>query len=303
MTDGFTAGMPPGTKAWKVGHSLSSACCWWQQSVEVEKEEWSSSDQTTYTCPMAGRKIIDFVTPSRFYGRRMILAEYGGDPAYLYLIPKVYVNDVEQPSGYTINFDDAELVFDSALNPSDVVEVSYRYGQSSTYKVTAPAGKEPPKRLRVTDAELQWTEDIEVDDAMIVELWGMIPGDVYGFPGIMIGPVPLVQFPYDSIMDIYEEARQHYSPISPVNGPRGCPQIWHDLKWDYSMGELGGDEQTSTILYPLDWATAHYAPKYGQEYWATEMRISLENSKAFGGTRCSFTLYGFTEPINKWVEY
>lgn len=229
---------------------------WFQGSVEVDDETLTDSgDGLTFT-PATARAWID-VTHGKLTGERSLRANYQ---------PQIEVDGspVEENSpgktdkDYSINYSTGAVTFNSSQSGKTVVAARYHYADKSTFTIKPDAGK----LLRVTQIEVQFSENVELNDSVLFQLY--VGGNPYGSPTV-----------YQTMMDFINEASLAYPSIPQMGGSswRGMKGAVHVFRWPYS--ERGATDLKSSL--------------------AMEIRISLEGDAEFGGDVAVATVYGISE--------
>lgn len=157
---------------------------------------------------------------------------------------KVYVDDVLQTSGYTVNHATGVVTFSTALTAPEVVKVDYNYGKSSTFELVPEAGK----KLLVDYVETQFSAGC-----------GVIPEGCYIiFQAIYNGPaipamgipanydVPVKTYEYHTGADFMNESTKSY--VADAFMELSSKTI--TLPWDYLTGhtlKAPGDVTTDLV--------------------------------------------------------
>jgi len=263
---------PCGTRVDVLSPNWCDCTTWYNESVEVVDEVYTDSgDQLTYN-PATSRHIVD-VTHGKITGERTLRDAYQ---------VVVKVDDVEQTENspdatdndYGVNYVTGDVTFNSALGGGDVVKVTYHYINGSMYSIVPEAGK----LLRLTQTEVQFSEDIILTDTVLFQAYGLV--DVFApqlMPGIPSGTkIPLGDpTVYQTMMDFINEASLSY-PIIPAlggGGWRGVSENIHIFRWPYA--ERG----------TLDLMSAA----------GMEIRVSLENDTEFTGSKAVATFYAISQ--------
>ena len=178
--------------------------------------------------------------------------------------PAIYDNAVEKTESspgttdgdFQINYTTGDVTFNQA--PTGPVTADYHYENGSTFIVKPTSGK----ILRLTTVEVQFSENVEIMDTVIFQLY--VGGYPYGNPTI-----------YKTMMDYINEASRAYPSIPAMGGAswRGMSQPVHIFQWPYS--ERGALDLRSSL--------------------GMEIRISLENDTEFTGNVAVATFYGISE--------
>jgi hypothetical protein len=259
-----------------ISHDWSDPTTWAESSVRVVEEV--ATDEGAHTSyALAHTNVID--TYHGKVSQEDFLLDAG---AFSYRVV-VTVNDVvkvEQDPHYgtggdfTVNYATGKIVFLAALSPSDVVKVTYHYATNSTFTVRPEAGK----AIKLEFAEVQFSDDVEVNDSVIFQPYGLV--DVFApqlMPGIPSGTkIPLGNpVVYKALSDFQNDAVRSY-PVYPAfggSGWRASPRPLIVMDWDYV---------SSTLL----------RSDYGME-----IRLSLQHDTPFGGWYATATFYCLSEAL------
>ena len=130
-------------------------------------------------------------------------------------------NDPETSNGdYEINYFTGKVIFNSALQPTDIVKVNYSYINGSTWTIKPIQGK----KIRITECEVQFSEDINLLDTILFQLY--VGGQPYGNASY-----------YQTMYDYINESNKSYPPISRLGGSinswRAMSAPIHIFRWDY----------------------------------------------------------------------
>jgi hypothetical protein len=259
-----------------ISHDWTDPTTWVEQSVRVV-DEVATDDGDHLSYSLAHDNVID-----TYHGKcsqEDFLLSPGG---FSYRVA-VKVNDVaktEQDPHYasggdfTVNYNTGKIVFLSALDPADVVKVTYHYENGSQFTVKPDAGK----ALRLEFAEVQFSGDVQITDSVTFQPYGLV--DVFApqlMPGIPSGTkIPLANpVVYKSMTDFQNDAVKSYPsyPALGGNGWRGSPQPIVVLDWDYV---------SATVLR----ADA-----------GMEVRLKLQHDTPFGGWYATATFYCLSEDL------
>lgn len=257
---------------------------WYHNATRVVAEvATDTGNQLTYQIPnwSASRHIVD-TYHGKISGEDDLLD--GGGNSY-----RVAVN-VDTGSGpvtqteqdphfgsggdYTVNYGMGTVTFLSALQPADVVTVTYHYvdrsagdGSASEW-ILAPA---PGRILKIAKAEVQFSKDVVLQDTVLFQAYGLV--DVFApqlIPSIPSGTkVPIKTQKYKTMRDFYNDANGTYPELPALGGAgwRGMTQPTNTFPWVY---------QSMTDL------TASYG---------MEVRIRLEHDIPFDGEFATATFY------------
>lgn len=261
---------PTSTSLTLFSHDWSDKTTWRETAVRVVDEVApDSGDHLTYT--VAHTFLIDT------YHGKVTGEDYLKDADGHSLRVVVKVNDVAKTEqdphygtggDYTINYDAGTVTFLSALDPADVVKVTYHYAVSSLFTVAPSEGKV----LTVDFVEVQFSADIQITDSIVFQPYGYV--DVFApqlMPGIPSGTkIPLGDpLIYKTMRDYMNDSIRSYPKYPALGGGswRGCPQEILVMDWDYLRAK------------PLV-ASA-----------GMELRISLQHDTPFGGYYATATFY------------
>ena len=213
---------------------------WYPESVRVTDEVLTDSGDLTTWTPAETRPWIDLT-----HGK--ITGEFKLRPTYAAVVT---VDDVAKTENYpettdgdySINYNTGAVTFNSALSPGSVVKASYSYENGSMWSIKPAAGKQ----IRITQVEVQMSENLELTDTVIFEPYGPVemyaphlvndvdPNYVTSFPtGTMI---PLGgKSEYQTMQDYINEAEESFPTIPKIGGPswRGMKGPEHIFRWPY----------------------------------------------------------------------
>lgn len=152
---------------------------------------------------------------------------------------------------------------------ADTVVVKYHYAASSAFTIMPAAGKQ----LLINMAECQFSTDIVMTDTVNFQVYGYagVFAPQLGYPFNTL--IPLTDFKYKTINDLYNDACKSYPQYPPLGGRgwRGMSIPTTVLDWDYV---------SATTLNSL----------YGMQ-----IVVSLDHNAAFGGTYATVTFYCTSE--------
>jgi hypothetical protein len=183
---------------------------------------------------------------------------------------------------YTVDYDSGRVTFDVDQGVNAEIRISYSEVRSSSWRIIPAANK----MLRLTKAELQFTEGARMNDTFVFQLYakyGQCPYFPEGLPVPAGTLLPLGEATYyQTVFDLIVEANLAY-PVIPKTklaegeqmGLRDLPDDVRIFSWDYEEGAAS-----------IDLISA-----YGME---AELR--LENDLPQGGSGAVATFYGLSEP-------
>lgn len=259
-----------------ISHDWTDPTTWVEQSVRVV-DEVATDDGDHLNYSLAHDHVIDT------YHGKCSQEDFLLDPNGNSYRVTVKVNDVvktEQDPHYatgddfTVDYNAGKIVFLSALDPADVVKVTYHYENGSQFTVKPEAGK----ALRLEFAECQFSGDVGITDSVIFQAYGLV--DVFApqlMPGIPSGTkIPLGNpVIYKSMTDFQNDAVKSYAsyPALGGNGWRGSPQPIVVLDWDYV---------SATVL---------------RADCGMEVRLKLQHDTPFSGWYATATFYCLSEDL------
>ena len=258
-------------------HDWTDPTTWLTRAVRVVDEAASDSgNHLTYS--LAHTNIIDT------YHGKITAEDYVKDAAghnYRVVVKVGSTTLVEQDphtgtgGDYTINYNTGVITLASALTGSETVSVTYHYANGSEFIVAPAAGKV----LKVDVAEVQFSDDVELTDSAVFQVYGLV--DVFAPQYVAAGVIPTgTKIPlgdpviYKTMTDYQNDALRAYPTYPPLGGSgwRGTPKGVTVLDWDYV---------SSTEL---------------RASMGLEIRIKLEHDVPFGGYYATATFYCTSEP-------
>jgi hypothetical protein len=272
------AGRPVAPKLTFITPNWCDKTTWYCDAVKVENEvATDSGDHTTYS--VAHENVIDV-----YHGKITFEEQLKDGNGNNYLVV-VKVNDVVKAEqdphygtggDYTINYAAGEITFLSALQAGDVVKVTYHYARKATFIVKPETGK----RLYINSVEVQFSEDIVINDSFIFQAYGLV--DVFA-PQLMLPPYnipsgtkiplgdPLV---YKTMLDFLNDSNSSHPSYPAVGGSgwRALKKTAYIFTWEYAVG------------------TTCLVSSYGME-----IHIDLQHDSLCGGSFGVATLYCTSE--------
>lgn len=178
---------------------------WFHDYTRINDEVMSTVDNLTYSSTRVPQEGWNH---SWILWKRIPNHARQDNPTNLKVVVKK--NDVILTSGFTIDHDNGNVVFQSANQPSDVIKVSYAYANTSCFDLQAKTGK----KLLVDYVEVQFSENCLIDenDYMIFESiynGPAIPPNVLGagHPGLPANvDIVLRTFEYHGFHDFLGES-------------------------------------------------------------------------------------------------
>lgn len=238
----FSARKPDSPKLTFITPNWCDKTTWYAASGYVEDEVASDSgDHTTYN--LAHQNAIDT------YHGKITFEDYLKDSEERSFRVVVKVNDVVKTEqdphfgtggDFTVDYALGKITFLAALQPTDVVEVTYHYAVSSAYTIAPSAGK----ILMVDKVEVQFSGDIEMQDSFVFQAYGLV--DVFA-PQLMAPPynvpsgtkIPLGDpLTYKTLNDLLNDSNHAYPAYPAVGGSnwRALKTAAYIFAWNYDVG-------------------------------------------------------------------
>jgi hypothetical protein len=251
---------------------------WYGDALEVEDETaLDSGDHTTYS--LAHQYVID-----AYHGKITFEDQLKDATGHSYRVT-VKVNGAAKTErdphlgtggDYEINYAAGTITFFAPLQPTDVVTVTYHYARKGTYIIAPQAGK----RLYIGTVEVQFSEDIVLNDTFIFQAYGLV--DVFA-PYLMQPPynlpsgtkIPLGDpLTYKTFNDFLNDSNGAYPGYPAFGGSnwRALKKQAYIFAWDYVVG--------MTAL---------------ESAYGMEIHIDLQHDAPCGGTYATATLYCTSE--------
>lgn len=238
----------------KVTYNLCDKCTWWYNSLRKTTQTLTDSgDGLTFTSGISNW--VD-LSHGRLYREDTISAPY---------LPVVYDNGVEKTertpftsSGgdFTINYEDGTVTFASA--PTGPITADFSHENGSLWVLAPTEGK----RLWVEDSEVQFSQNVIINDTVHFQAWAYNPSD-------LPNKIPVTaKTTYKTADDFIDEARGTYATIPVFGGSdRGItsPRLTFPFKY----------LQLKELYHSM----------------GLEIRVWMENDQAFGGERATATFY------------
>lgn len=255
-------------------HNWCDKTTWYEKAVRVVNESpTNSGDNLTYI--LSHQNVID-----SYHGKYTNEDYIKNADGYSYRIAVTvdgYTKTEQDPhtgtgGHFTVNYADGYVVFLSAQNPSSTIAVTYHYATGSTFTIKPLPGKV----LRLGVAEVQFSDDVEINDSVLFQPYGYVD---YFAPQYMTtngGPYPPgTKIPlgnpliYKSIQDYLNDSKKSYPTYPALGGTgwRGMQRPCIIMDWEYE-----GDK----VL------------RYDQ---GMEIRVSLQHDTVFGGDYSTVTFY------------
>lgn len=287
----------PGAGLRLATHNYCDPCTWWQESEGVIAGACTNSgDDLTYTADgMASGWIIDLRHKRLTFENTITDATTppGGAPL-ANLVPTVLQDgvplsqsledDASDPDRYTLNYGnttwkaqgDPAVVFGVARDPAVVVTLSYRKAAGSGFTFKPPGGK----RWVFEDAELDHTEDLDMNAAFATEVYGSKsdnpPDGTAGTLAVLGGRR------YNNVRDFHTMARGFRGPLPANLGVSGGVPV---EAWTWEWKFMRADE----FYEALNYRDTNGEP---DEYTWNQVRAYVESDQPYPGHYMTLTYYG-----------
>lgn len=220
-----------GSSSILVSHNFCDKTTWWNDSVEVETETLSDNgDHLTYNS--AHTHWVDLEHGKVPYEDRIV-------DTYK---PVIYINDVAQTSGFSINYAAGTVTFESSQE-GNTIKADYHYATNSTWVIKPDSGK----ILKIIGTCVRFTDNVAIGNGF-VKFQLYIAGNPYGDPtyyknmddfmkcamgriirvekfGAMSNDVINIDFDYITSKDLkssqYAEIRISLTDHTPITGTYG----------------------------------------------------------------------------------
>jgi hypothetical protein len=221
----------------------------------VDEVAVDSGDHTTYA--LAHQSVIDV-----YHGKVTCedeIIDVNGNRMYVGVevndMPSVEKDPHTLQGDFTVNYAAGTLTFTQALQPSDVVKVTYHYARSSKMYIRPLPGK----KLGMTAVKVQFSKNVQINDTVIYEVWGQ--------PGTP-APIIMSRIVYKTFGNFMDDANFVGETMPQIGGSswRGTSDAICTLQWDYKA------------LIPL------------YSSYNMELRIFLEHDVPYTGT-CYATFF------------
>ena len=153
---------PEGSSATKVTHDWTDKTTWHQNATKVTDEVLTLDTGTTYQG--ANQNWINLVS-GKVYEEDVI----NSDGEYTV---EIKVDDVVQNNGYTVDYVNGKITFDSA--PGGTVKATYYYAGSSVWTLKPDLGK----MLLIEHSEIQFSKNVVVTDHFYFDVYVYNPNDL-----------------------------------------------------------------------------------------------------------------------------
>lgn len=257
-------------------HNLTDKTTWYSESARVTDEALvDSGDGLVFNS--AHTHWIDMVHGKVFDEDGLVEDQQifePGDPHGYHAIVKsdgveMTIREPFETAGgdYSIDYATGDVTF-FASQAGKTVTASYSYAQTSGW-IMKPL---PNKALVIEKAEVQFSKDIQMQKAFVMEVYGAV--DIFA-PQLMEAPynlpsgtpIPIEGTNYKTIDQLIDEAVGAFPEVPVLGGARGYTQPRHIFQFHYAA--------VRTI-----WASL-----------GMFIRISMQDDAAFTGERATATFY------------
>lgn len=247
---------PSGMKSNQISQNWCDPTTWWYSSVRVSSEEATTEDPERKIWSVAHKPMIDVfhgkITGERVLeGHRVSVTVNGGQKAE---------QDPHYGTGgdFVVDYASGTITFTSSIPEGSAPVVSYNYENGSTW-VISPG---PGETWLLKGAESQFSDDVEMLDTMVYEIWAYGPNP----PEKAMACMP--DF-YNCIQDFINDSNKAYPAVPALGGSgwRGSKRPVTVFAWDF---------QTTTDI---------------RSDWGMELRVRLEHDTPYKGTFATGTFY------------
>ena len=252
---------PEGSKANKISQNWCDRTTWWFSSVAVEDETATTTDPERKVWSVSRQNIID-VFHGKITGENLL-----ADRRVVVVVNGVTKEEQDPHYGtggdFIVDYAAGTVTFFESVPAGNDPSVSYNYENGSTF-IIEPS---PGEIWKLKGSEAQFSEDVEINDTMVYEVWAYNP---YDPPNKIMVASP---DEYRTIYDFINDANKAYPSVPPLGGTgwRGSQQKVQVFAWDF---------QSTTPLIS----------SYGME-----LRVRLAHDTPYGGTFATGTFYFLRE--------
>ena len=216
-----------GSGATIITHNFGDPCTWYQNSVEIVDEVLVPKVPAVYdTYKCSKTYIIDIEHGRITFDERV-------DQKYCI---RVKVNDVVVTSGFTFNYEEGELTFQTPLTSNDEVKLKFWYATDSIFTIAPTAGK----KLKIEHVETQFSADVDMvgkTEARFEE-WGYNPANL---PNKML----YKRTRYKNIAQFIDESNNRFcAELSPIDN---LSKTLHVFVWDYPVSRVMKSSQGAEV--------------------------------------------------------
>lgn len=145
-----------------ISHDFTDKTSWYSQSSRVLDESPSVNSEDPKIYELSHDNVIDLT-----HGKVTREDAFAGD--YSVIVKK---GGIVQTSGYSIDYENGRIIFESDPAPSQIL-VSYSYAVGSGFVLKPETGK----KLVIRRSEIQFTSDVRMTVTKM-EIWGYNPADL-----------------------------------------------------------------------------------------------------------------------------
>lgn len=250
-------------------HNFCDATTWYGESVRHNEVLFNSGDNLTFS---GSHQIWINMYGGKVFDESALVTDVDHGYKVNVIVGDVTMSARGQFSNsggdYSINFRSGSITFFSPVTSS--VTCSYSYANGSSWFLVP----EPTKALDIEQAEIQFSENVQMNDRVNFIVEG--PIDIFA-PQLLQsngGPlpsgymVPVEETWYDTIYQMVDEALGSYPLIPPIGGTsRGIQTAIYEFPFNYN-------------------AVRRLRSLYG-----LRLRVKLNNDIEYGGDRATATFY------------
>jgi hypothetical protein len=264
-----------GTEIIRVSHDYSKPYTWFEDSVRVTGEILSQSNPNLFWCQH--QNIINLTHGFVYDEERDIQREPLGHGYHVKVFSgsyelkqnPIYEDDWVEGGEYKIDYISGSIITSASYEPSDLT-VDYSYSSGSCWYLRP----EPGQFISLENAEVQFGEDIVMNDTVSMETWGYVGYFAPHLAQSNGGPLPdnmkimLGSKRYKRFSQFIDDSKGSF-PSIPITGgeKRGTKTPIYEFPFNYQVKR--------TLLHSL----------------GMEIRVRLEKDRAMGGNFATATFY------------
>jgi len=210
-----------------ITHNFGDPCTWYQNSVEIVDEILTPKVPSVYDIYKCSKtNIIDIEHGRITFDERV-------DQKYCI---RVKVNDQVVTSGFTFNYEEGEITFNTPLSINDEVKLKFWYATDSVFTIAPTTGK----KLKIEHVETQFSADVDMvgkTEARFEE-WGYNPSDL---PNKML----YKRTRYKNIAQFIDESNNRFcAELNPIDN---LTKTLHVFVWDYPVSRVMKSSQGAEV--------------------------------------------------------
>lgn len=272
---------PEGSRMTRVSHDWTDRTTWRERSIRaVDEIAVDSGDQITWN--LVNQHVIDCIHGKQWNEDSAM--DSNGDTYNVTVKVNDAVKVIQDPhfgagGDFTVGYDNGDIVFTSALNPGDIVKVTYHHADLSTKGSCFSVKPEDGKQFILESVDVQFSLNVGLTDTAVFDILGYAAAFA---PSMLIenggtlnptDKIVIASTKYKSMRDYQAECDRAY-PSYPVMGGAGWRGLSQEIvvfHWEY----LRGIPFKSSV--------------------GMELLIYLEHDEPFTGEYASVTLYAASE--------